>query len=441
MLSDNIRSLRKKNNMSQDELAEKLGVSRQSVSLWENGQTQPTVDNIIAMTKLFGVSFDMLLDGASDARSDEVALAVSASEAASTAACVSDTATEPAQTCNVADTDGQVAETADSVGADAPESTASSGIAARLLTLFREHKRESVIVLAAVLTLAVVLSVVLICQSLAKSGNGGDASVTESSAESAVESTAEADDTDSVTESSMSEQSTAAESESIADSESTQVKESTAEPITEETQGEYVEPVAPSVPDSPTTAAPVVTAAPTPAPTPVESQAPSAVEPFDLFEYCKSFAIKIGTLNGDYSIYQQPSTKYGGYENEYFSISYWADSDMVEFCLHCPLDDVLSINFYLRMRGSYDGKYEYLSSKYYRSSGSSLRSASGYIDPAVFSDSYPISCDSYIGDTSGQDSFMEESRVGICDLIRLIKQFAVTEGMECDFSAFGFVNF
>ena len=39
MLSDNIRNFRKKNNMSQDELAEKLNVSRQSVSLWETGQT------------------------------------------------------------------------------------------------------------------------------------------------------------------------------------------------------------------------------------------------------------------------------------------------------------------------------------------------------------------------------------------------------------------
>lgn len=41
MLSDNIKNYRKKNNMSQDELAEKLGVSRQSISLWETGQTQP----------------------------------------------------------------------------------------------------------------------------------------------------------------------------------------------------------------------------------------------------------------------------------------------------------------------------------------------------------------------------------------------------------------
>ena len=65
MLSDNIRDYRKKSNMSQDELAEKLGVSRQSISLWETGQTQPTIDNIIALAKIFNISSDMLL-GTSD---------------------------------------------------------------------------------------------------------------------------------------------------------------------------------------------------------------------------------------------------------------------------------------------------------------------------------------------------------------------------------------
>lgn len=62
MLSDKIKDLRKGNNMSQDELAEKLGVSRQSISLWETGQTQPTLDNIIGMAKIFDVSTDTILD-------------------------------------------------------------------------------------------------------------------------------------------------------------------------------------------------------------------------------------------------------------------------------------------------------------------------------------------------------------------------------------------
>lgn len=61
MLSDNIKNFRKQINMSQDELAERLGVSRQSISLWETGQTQPTIDNIIALSKIFNVSSDVLL--------------------------------------------------------------------------------------------------------------------------------------------------------------------------------------------------------------------------------------------------------------------------------------------------------------------------------------------------------------------------------------------
>ncbi|MBP3494534.1 MAG: helix-turn-helix transcriptional regulator [Oscillospiraceae bacterium] len=47
--------------MSQDELAEKLKVTRQSISLWETGQTQPSLDNILALAKLFHVSTDDLL--------------------------------------------------------------------------------------------------------------------------------------------------------------------------------------------------------------------------------------------------------------------------------------------------------------------------------------------------------------------------------------------
>lgn len=61
MLSDNIRKYRKANQMSQDELAEKLEVTRQSISLWETGQTQPSLDNIVALAKLFDVSTDALL--------------------------------------------------------------------------------------------------------------------------------------------------------------------------------------------------------------------------------------------------------------------------------------------------------------------------------------------------------------------------------------------
>lgn len=71
MLGEKIRSLRKENNISQEELAEKLGVSRQSISLWENGQTMPSMDNIIAISNIFNVSTDVLLKDVDDNSVDE----------------------------------------------------------------------------------------------------------------------------------------------------------------------------------------------------------------------------------------------------------------------------------------------------------------------------------------------------------------------------------
>ena len=56
-----ILEYRMKNRFSQEILAEKLGVSRQSVSKWELGMALPEVDKIIAMSKLFSVSTDDLL--------------------------------------------------------------------------------------------------------------------------------------------------------------------------------------------------------------------------------------------------------------------------------------------------------------------------------------------------------------------------------------------
>ena len=60
-LNENIRRLRRAAGLSQEELAGRLGVSRQSVSLWEQGVTNPTVENIYAMAEVLGVSFDELM--------------------------------------------------------------------------------------------------------------------------------------------------------------------------------------------------------------------------------------------------------------------------------------------------------------------------------------------------------------------------------------------
>ena len=53
--------LRKKNNLSQEELAEKLFVTRQAVSRWENGETLPSTDILKMISRTFGVSINFLL--------------------------------------------------------------------------------------------------------------------------------------------------------------------------------------------------------------------------------------------------------------------------------------------------------------------------------------------------------------------------------------------
>ena len=61
ILADKIIRLRKKNGWSQEELAERLKVSRQSVSKWEGAQSMPDLDKILQLSKIFGVSIDYLL--------------------------------------------------------------------------------------------------------------------------------------------------------------------------------------------------------------------------------------------------------------------------------------------------------------------------------------------------------------------------------------------
>lgn len=60
-LSDKIIDLRKKQGWSQEELADKLGVSRQSVSKWESGSAMPELDKVVQLSSLFDVSCDYLL--------------------------------------------------------------------------------------------------------------------------------------------------------------------------------------------------------------------------------------------------------------------------------------------------------------------------------------------------------------------------------------------
>ena len=61
IFADKLIELRKKSGMSQEELAEKLGVSRQSVSKWEGAQSTPDLNRILEISKIFDVSTDYLL--------------------------------------------------------------------------------------------------------------------------------------------------------------------------------------------------------------------------------------------------------------------------------------------------------------------------------------------------------------------------------------------
>lgn len=61
-LSDNLKRIRKDNNLSQEQLAEKLGVSRQAVSKWESGQSYPEMDKVLLICKLFNYNIDELMN-------------------------------------------------------------------------------------------------------------------------------------------------------------------------------------------------------------------------------------------------------------------------------------------------------------------------------------------------------------------------------------------
>ncbi len=61
ILAEKILNLRKKNGWSQEELAEKAGVSRQSISKWESAASIPDINKILELSKIFGVSTDYLL--------------------------------------------------------------------------------------------------------------------------------------------------------------------------------------------------------------------------------------------------------------------------------------------------------------------------------------------------------------------------------------------
>lgn len=64
--ANRLYELRKQQGLSQEELAEKLGVSRQAVSKWERSEASPDTDNLIALAKIYGLTLDELVYGKKD---------------------------------------------------------------------------------------------------------------------------------------------------------------------------------------------------------------------------------------------------------------------------------------------------------------------------------------------------------------------------------------
>lgn len=60
-IRDILKNLREKQHLTQEQLAERVMVSRQAVSRWENGETQPNTDTLKLLSKEFGVSINTLL--------------------------------------------------------------------------------------------------------------------------------------------------------------------------------------------------------------------------------------------------------------------------------------------------------------------------------------------------------------------------------------------
>jgi len=67
-ISEKIVHLRKRNGLSQEDLAAKLDVSRQAISRWEMGTAKPDANNILQISKMFGVTTDYLLHDEYDER-------------------------------------------------------------------------------------------------------------------------------------------------------------------------------------------------------------------------------------------------------------------------------------------------------------------------------------------------------------------------------------
>lgn len=66
LTANRLQQFRKMNGYSQEVLAEKLGISRQSISKWERAEASPELDNLMALARIYGITVDELLNTSSD---------------------------------------------------------------------------------------------------------------------------------------------------------------------------------------------------------------------------------------------------------------------------------------------------------------------------------------------------------------------------------------
>lgn len=381
LIGDNIRHYRKINNMSQEELAEKLDVTRQSVSLWESGQTQPSLDNIIALSKLFGVSTDDLL--------------------------TSKNAEEPV---------GKSAE--QYAAADASDRIENENGGAK-------KKKLLLICLICAVAAAAAAALIILLSAPKKPAEPNQASDGGSSyAEPTfAENTSETDGGSGAVTSDAPADAPSGAGDSAGGSGNTQTHSGAG---AETQSGGSVGTQSSAGGDSGGS---------------VVSSSEQNKDTKDLYGYLKNYVIQNGKTKGDMASYSKSADNYGGYASDDFTLWYWGDTDTVEFCLHTVIDDTFSINIYIRVPKVYSGQYVYISSYYYRDTGSAVYEAKGSINAAEFTTNYPLKCTSYNGPSEDQDWFMELSRQGVCEALKLLKGFTKTEHLDYSFADFGFKKF
>lgn len=70
-LSERIKECRLHSDLTQEQVAEALNVSRQAVTKWENGQSAPSTENLFRLAQLFGTTVDLILEDANDRKTEQ----------------------------------------------------------------------------------------------------------------------------------------------------------------------------------------------------------------------------------------------------------------------------------------------------------------------------------------------------------------------------------